>query len=101
MIDFELLSGALTIVSGNDIYKPIIEHGVGGIFARYFMNGVNIEIMMSMFNLRKGRMSLEEYTRLIRRKALAEYMDFVENDRKEEWNNALKDWKEKQEDNKC
>ena len=101
MIDFELLSGALTIVSGNDIYKPIIENGVGGIFARYFMNGVNIEIMMSMFDLRKGRMSLEEYTRLIRRKALAEYMDFVENDRKEEWNNALKDWKEKQEDNKC
>lgn len=101
MIDFELLSGALTIVHGNDIYKPIIEHGVGGIFARYCINGVNIEIMMSMFDLRKGRMSLEEYTRLIRRKALAEYMDFVENDRKEEWNNALKDWKEKQEDNKC
>lgn len=101
MIDFELLSGALTIVSGNNIYKPIIEHGVGGIFVRYFINGVNIEIMMSMFDLRKGRMSLEEYTRLIRRKALAEYMDFVENDRKEEWNNALKNWKEKQEDNKC
>lgn len=101
MIDFELLSSALTIVHGNDIYKPIIEHGVGGIFARYCINGVNIEIMMSMFDLRKGRMSLEEYTRLIRRKALAEYMDFVENDRKEEWNNALKDWKEKQEDNKC
>lgn len=60
MIDFELLSCALTIVSGNDIYKPIIEHGVGGIFARYFINGVNIEIMMSMFDLRKGRMSLEE-----------------------------------------
>ena len=101
MIDFELLSSALTIVHGNDIYKPIIEHGVGGIFARYCINGVNIEIMMSMFDLRKGQMSLEEYTRLIRRKALAEYMDFVENDRKEEWNNALKDWKEKQEDNKC
>ena len=101
MIDFELLSGALTIVNGNDIYKPIIEHGVGGIFARYCINGVNIEIMMSMFDLRKGRMSLEEYTRIIRRKALAEYMDFVENDCKEKWNNALKDWKEKQEDNKC
>ena len=41
-MDFELLSGALTIVSGNDIYKPIIEYGVGGIFARYCMNGVNI-----------------------------------------------------------
>lgn len=101
MIDFELLSGALTIVSGNDIYKPIIEHGVGGIFARYCINGVNIEIMMSMFDFRRGQMSLEEYTRSIRRKTLAEYMDFVENDRKEEWNNALKDWKEKQEDNKC
>nr|DAE47434.1 MAG TPA: hypothetical protein [Caudoviricetes sp.] len=100
MIDFELLSGALTIVNGNDIYKPIIEHGVGGIFARYFINGVNIEIMMSMFDLRKGRMSLEEYTRLIRRKAIFEYVDFVENARKEEWNNALKQWK-KQEDNKC
>ena len=101
MIDFELLSGALTIVSGNNIYKPVIEHGVTGIFVRYCINGVNIEIMMSMFDLSRKRMSLEEYTRLIRRKALAEYMDFVENDRKEEWNNALKDWKEKQEDNKC
>lgn len=101
MIDFELLSGALTIVNGNDIYKPIIEHGVGGIFARYFINGVNIEIMMSMFDLKEGRMSLEEYTRLIRRKAIFEYVDFVENARKEEWNDALKQWKEKQEDNKC
>lgn len=101
MIDFELLSSAITIVHGNDIYKPIIEHGVGGIFARYCMNGVNIEIMMSMFDLRKGRMSLEEYTRLIRRKAIFEYMDFVENACKEEWNDALKNWKEKQEDNKC
>ena len=100
MIDFELLSGALTIVNGNDIYKPIIKHGVDGIFARYYINGVNIEIMMSMFDFRRNRTSLEEYTRLIRRKALAEYMDFVENDRKEEWNNALKQWKEKQEDNK-
>lgn len=100
-MDFELLSGALTIVSGNDIYKPIIEHGVGGIFARYCMNGVNIEIMMSMFDLRKGRMSLDEYTGLIRRKAIFEYINFVENARKEEWNNALKNRKEKQEDNKC
>ena len=101
MIDFELLSGALTIVNGIDIYKPIIEHGAGGIFARYFINGVNIEIMMSMFDLRKGRMSLEEYIRLIRRKAIFEYVDFVENARKKEWNDALKQWKGKQEDNKC
>ena len=101
MIDFELLSGALTIVSGNDIYKPIIEHGVGGIFARYFINGANIEIMMSMFDLSRGQMSLEEYTRLIRREATFKYIDFVENKRKEEWNDALKRWKEKQEDNKC
>lgn len=100
-MDFELLSGALTIVHGNNIYKPIIEHGVGGIFARYCINGVNIEIMINMFYLSGRQMSLEEYTRSIRRKALAEYMDFVENDRKEEWNNALKNWKEKQEDNKC
>ena len=101
MIDFELLSGALTIVNGNDIYKPIIEHGVGGIFARYFINGVNIEIMMSMFDLREGRMSLEEYTRLIRRKAIFEYIDFVENERDKEWSNAYMQWKKEQEDNKC
>ena len=93
MIDFELLSGALTIVSGNDIYKPIIEHGVGGIFARYC---INVEIMISVFDLRNGRISLEEYTRLIRRKAIGEYIDFVENKRKEEWDDALKEWKEKQ-----
>lgn len=98
MMDFELLSGALTIVSGNDIYKPIIEHGVSGIFARYCMNGVNIEIMLSMFDLRNGRISLEEYARLIRRKAIFEYIDFVENNRKEEWDDSLKQWKEKQND---
>lgn len=95
MIDFELLSGALTIVSGNDIYKPIIEHGVGGIFARYCINGINIEMMISMFDLRKGRISLEEYTSLVRKRAIFEYMNLVENARKEEWNNALKNWKEK------
>ena len=43
-MDFELLSGALTIVHGNNIYKPIIEHGVGGIFVRYCINGVNADI---------------------------------------------------------
>ena len=96
MIDFELLSSALTIVSGNDIYKPIIEHGTDGIFVRYCINGVNIKVMISMFDLRNGRISLEEYTRLIRRKAIVEYIEFVENERKEEWNNALKQWKEKQ-----
>lgn len=97
-MDFELLSGALTIVSGNDIYKPIIEHGCCGIFARYCMNGVNIEVMISMFDLRNGRISLEEYTRLIRRKAIVEYIEFIERERKEEWNNALKQWNDKQND---
>lgn len=97
-MDFELLSGALTIVSGNDIYKPIIEHRVGGIFARYCINGVNIEVMISMFDLRNGRISLEEYTRLIRRKAIVEYIEFVESEREEEWNNALKQWNDKQND---
>lgn len=98
MIDFELLSSALTIVSGNDIYKPIIEHGMDGIFARYCINGVNIKVMISMFDLRNGRISLEEYTRLIRRKAIVEYIEFVENERKEEWNNALKQWNDKKND---
>lgn len=97
-MDFESLSGALTIVSGNDIYKPIIEHGVGGIFARYCINGVNIEITISMYDLRNGRISLEEYASLVRKRALFEYMNLVENARKEEWNDALKQWKEKQND---
>ena len=100
-MDFELLSGALTIVSGNDIYKPIIEHGVGGIFARYCMNGVNIEIMISMFDLRNGRISLEEYTRLVRKRVLFEHMNFVESEREKEWSNAYMQWKKEQEDNKC
>lgn len=56
---------------------------------------------MSMFDLRKGRMSLAEYTRLVRGKALFEYMKFVENEREKEWNNALKQRKAKQGDNKC
>jgi len=97
-MDFELLSSALTIVSGNDIYKPIIEHGEVGIFARYCISGVNIEITISMYDLRNGRISLEEYTSLVRKNALIEYMNLVENARKEEWNNALKQWKEKQND---
>lgn len=101
MMDFELLSSALTIVHGNDIYKPVIKSRVEGIFSEYCIGGVKIAIMMSMFDLRKGRMSLEEYTRLVRRNALFEYAEFIENARKEEWNNALKQWKVKQGDNKC
>lgn len=46
-------------------------------------------------------MSLEEYTRMVRREALFRYMNFIENERKEEWNNALKRWKDEQGDNKC
>ena len=101
MIDFELLSSALTIVHGNDIYKPVIKNRADGIFIEYCIGDVKTEIMMSMFDLGRIQMSLEEYTRLIRREAIFKYIDFVENDRKEEWNNALKRWKEKQEDNKC
>lgn len=67
----------------------------------YCISGVKIAIMMSMFDLRKGRMSLAEYTRLVRGKALFEYMKFVENEREKEWNNALKQRKAKQGDNKC
>lgn len=54
--------------------------------------------MISMFDLRNGRISLEEYTRLIRRKAIVEYIEFVESEREEEWNNALKQWNDKQND---
>lgn len=70
MIDSELLSSALTIVYGNDIYKPVIRSSPEGIFSEYCINGLKIAIMMSMFDLRRGLMSLEEYTRLVRRKAL-------------------------------
>lgn len=101
MMDFELLSSVLTIVHGNDIYKPVIKSSPEGIFSEYCIGGVKIAIMMSMFDLRKGRMSLEEYTRLVRRNALFKYMEFVESKRKEEWNDALNRWKETQGDNKC
>lgn len=97
MMDFELLSSAITIVHGNDIYKPIIRRRPDGIFAEYCIGGVNIAVMISMFDLREGRMSLEEYTRLVRKRALFEYMDFVENERKEEWGNALMRRKKEQE----
>jgi len=100
-MDFELLSSVLTIVHGNDIYKPVIKSSPEGIFSEYCIGGVKIAIMMSMFDLRKGRMSLEEYTRLVRRNALFKYMEFVESKRKEEWNDALNRWKETQGDNKC
>ena len=101
MIDFELLSSALTIVHGNDIYKPVIKSSPEGIFSEYCINGVKVAIMMHMFDLRKGRMSLEEYTRLARKRALFEYMNFVENERDKEWSNAYMQWKKEQEDNKC
>lgn len=97
MMDFELLSSAITIVHGNDIYKPIIRRRPDGIFAEYCIGGVNIAVMISMFDLREERMSLEEYTRLVRKRALFEYMDFVENERKEEWGNALMRRKKEQE----
>ena len=96
-MDFELLSSAITIVHGNDIYKPIIRRRPDGIFAEYCIGGVNIAVMISMFDLREERMSLEEYTRLVRKRALFEYMDFVENERKEEWGNALMRRKKEQE----
>lgn len=101
MMDFELLSSALTIVHGNDIYKPVIKNRVDGIFIEYCICGVKIAIMMSMFDLRQGRMSLAEYTRMIRKDALFRYINFIENERKEEWNDALNRWKETQGDNKC
>lgn len=101
MIDFELLSSALTIVHGNDIYKPVIKNREDGIFIEYCIGDVKTEIMLRMFDLRNGRMSLEEYTRMVRREALFMYMNFIENERKEEWNNALKRWKDEQGDNKC
>lgn len=101
MIDFELLSSALTIVHGNDIYKPVIKSNTDGIFLEYCIGDVKIAIMISMFDLRKGRISLEEYTRTVRKRALFEYMNLVENARKEEWNDALNRWKETQGDNKC
>lgn len=101
MIDFELLSSALTIVHGNDIYKPVIKNRADGIFIEYCIGDVKTEMMLSMFDLRHRRMSLEEYTRMVRREALFRYMNFIENERKEEWNNALKRWKDEQGDNKC
>ncbi len=52
MIDSELLSSALTIVYGNDIYKPVIRSSPEGISSEYCINGVKIAIMMSMFDLR-------------------------------------------------
>lgn len=100
-MDFELLSSAITIVHGNDIYKPIIRRRPDGIFAEYCIGGVNTAVMISMFDLREGRMSLEEYTRLVRKRVLFEHMNFVESERKEEWNNALNQWNAKQGDNKC
>lgn len=82
MIDLELLSSALTIVHGNDIYKPIIRRRPDGIFAEYCIGGVTIAVMIR---------------RLVRKRALFEYMDFVENERKEEWGNALMRRKKEQE----
>lgn len=101
MMDLELLSSAITIVHGNDIYKPIIRRRPDGIFAEYCIGGANTAVMISMFDLREGRMSLEEYTRLVRKRVLFEHMNFVESEREKEWSNVYMQWKKEQEDNKC
>lgn len=100
----EIMDGiccALTIIHGDDVYKPIMRRKYNCLVAEYHMNGVVIGVMISILELKDRRISLEEYARNIRKKAINEYIDRVESSRKEEWNNALKDWKEKQEDNKC
>ena len=48
MMDFELLSSAITIVHGNDIYKPIIRRRPDGIFAEYCIGGVNKEYYLNI-----------------------------------------------------
>ena len=100
----EIMDGiccALTIIHGDDVYKPIMRREYNCLVAEYHMNGVVIGVMISILELKDRRISLEEYARNIRKRAINEYIDRVESSRKEEWNNALKDWKEKQEDNKC
>lgn len=100
----EIMDGiccALTIIHGDDVYKPIMRREYNCLVAEYHMNGVVIGVMISILELKDRRISLEEYARNIRKKAINEYIDRVESSRKEEWNNALQRWKEKQEDNKC
>ena len=100
----EIMDGiccALTIIHGDDVYKPIIRREYNCLVAEYHINGVGVDIMISILELRERKISLEEYARIIRRKALNEYVDHVESKRKEEWNDALNRWKETQGDNKC
>ena len=100
----EIMDGiccALTIIHGDDVYKPIIRREYNYLAAEYHINGVVVSIMMSILELKERKISLEEYARIIRRKALNEYVDHVESKRKEEWNDALSRWKETQGDNKC
>ena len=100
----EIMDGiccALTIIHGDDVYKPIIRREYNYLAAEYHINGVVVSIMMSILELKERKISLEEYARIIRRKALNEYVDHVESKRKEEWNDALSQWKETQGDNKC
>lgn len=100
----EIMDGiccALTIIHGDDVYKPIIRREYNCLVAEYHINGVGVGIMISILELRERKISLEEYARIIRRKALNEYVDRVESERKEEWNNALNQWNAKQGDNKC
>lgn len=42
-----------------------------------------------------------DFELLSRKRALFEYMNFVENEREKEWSNAYMQWKKEQEDNKC
>lgn len=100
----EIMDGiccALTIIHGDNVYKPIIRREYNSLVAEYHINGVFVGIMISIMELKERKISLEEYARIIRNKALNEYVDLVESKRKEEWNDALNRWKETQGDNKC
>ena len=100
----EIMDGiccALTIIHGDDVYKPIIRREYNYLVAEYYINGVGVGIRLSILELKERKISLEEYARIMRKKVLNEYVDLVESKRKEEWNDALDRWKKTQGDNKC
>lgn len=69
----EIMDGiccALTIIHGDDVYKPIMRREYNCLVAEYHINGIVVSIMMSILELKERRISLEEYARNIRKKRL-------------------------------
>ena len=64
----EIMDGiccALTIIHGDDVYKPIMRREYNCLVAEYHINGIVVSIMMSILELKERRISLKQKLKMI------------------------------------